>query len=372
MSQDNSGISRRGFIRGAAVGAAALAAGSLLEQQQADALPAKALSYNPDMEYRPCGKTGWKVSAVCLGGHWKRVHTVIGGEEMGGWYGNIDRPEFQQNRREVVQRCIDRGINYIDACSVFEVRAYSRALQGLREKVYLGTSWDTKEPRVPEFRTADKLLESLDWGLKDAGLEYSDLWRITCLMDGKPGPDGKWIYPHTEAESEQIATALIKAKKAGKIRAGGISSHDRNWLDHMIKTYPEAIEVVVTPYTAKTKALPQESLFDTIRQAQCGFFGIKPFSSNAVFKGDSSPTSPTKDEDSRIARLSLRYILCNPAITAPIPGLISPEQVDNAALAVAERRQLDLQEKAELDQAMEHAWARLPADYEWLKNWEHV
>ena len=72
-----------------------------------------------------------------------------------------------------------------------------------------------------------------------------------------------------------------------------------------------------------------------------GWFGIKPFASNSLFKGDSAPDSPHAEEDNRIARLAIRYILCNPAITAPIPGLITPQQVDNAALAVAERRELD-------------------------------
>ena len=33
----------------------------------------KILNYNPNMEYRRLGKTGLMVSAVCLGGHWKRV-----------------------------------------------------------------------------------------------------------------------------------------------------------------------------------------------------------------------------------------------------------------------------------------------------------
>ncbi|NQT36821.1 MAG: hypothetical protein HQ581_04995, partial [Planctomycetes bacterium] len=87
---------------------------------------------------------------------------------------------------------------------------------------------------------------------------------------------------------------------------------------------------------------------------------------------DSSPDSPTFEEDNRIARLALRYILCNPAITAPIPGLISPQQVDNVALSVMERRELDVEEKAELDKAMDDAWAKLPFHYQWLKDWEYV
>jgi aryl-alcohol dehydrogenase-like predicted oxidoreductase len=64
--------------------------------------------------------------------------------------------------------------------------------------------------------------------------------------------------------------------------------------------------------------------------------------------------------------------MCNPAITAPIPGMISPEQVDNVALAVKERRELDQDELAELDRANRRAWANLPPDYQWLKQWQYV
>lgn len=48
------------------------------------------------------------------------------------------------------------------------------------------------------------------------------------------------------------------------------------------------------------------------------------------------------------------------------------DQVDNVALAVLERRELDTQEKARLDRAMDRAWARLPYHYQWLKDWEYV
>jgi hypothetical protein len=46
--------------------------------------------------------------------------------------------------------------------------------------------------------------------------------------------------------------------------------------------------------------------------------------------------------------------------------------VDNVAQAVKERRELDQAEKAELDKAMNEAWAKLPPDYQWLKDWEYV
>ncbi|OQC63112.1 MAG: hypothetical protein BWX48_03375 [Verrucomicrobia bacterium ADurb.Bin006] len=52
--------------------------------------------------------------------------------------------------------------------------------------------------------------------------------------------------------------------------------------------------------------------------------------------------------------------------------MISIRQVDNAANVVKERLQLDAAERAELDQAAKRMWARLPADYQWLRDWEYV
>lgn len=365
---------RREFVK---TTSAALLGASLapLRVHAADSPPtdtSKIVNYNPDMEYRRCGKTGWMVSAVAMGGHWKRINQIIGGDPIDAYSADVFRADFAKNRYDVVTRLIERGINYIDACSTDEVHAYSNALKGRRDKTYLGCSWYEREARFPDRRTAKALLETLDDGMKRCGLEYVDLWRIMCLTDGHQDQNGKWVFPHTEGESEEIAKALQMAKKAGKIRAGGISSHDRPWLEYMIRTYSEQIEVVICPYTSNTRAVPQGSFFDTIKAHDCGFFGIKPFSSNAIFKGDSSPGSPQAKEDNRIARLALRYILCNPVITAPIPGLMCVEHVDNAALAVKERRTLDLRERAELDTANKFAVARLPADYQWLRDWDYV
>ncbi len=351
-------LTRREFVRDSAVATVGAAAGLTATYTVRAANPEKAdtsriLNYNADMEYRQCGKTGLMISAVCLGGHWKRIETVVPG-----------RSDFDKNRAEVVSRCIERGINYIDACTGGEVMAYSKALRGRRDKMYLGYSWYEKESRFPDWRTFAKLKQSFEEGLKEAGLEYVDLWRITCHEQSSN---------HTPSEIEEVVKALDWAKKSGKARFTGISSHDRPHIKMLLEKYPEQLEIICTPYTAKTKVVTDDAgLWTTMKKNGTGWFGIKPFASNSVFKGDSSPGSPTAEEDSRIARLAIRAILCNPAITAPIPGLITPEQVDNASLAVKERRELDKEEKAELDRAMDRAWASLPPCYAWLKNWEYV
>ncbi len=55
-----------------------------------------------------------------------------------------------------------------------------------------------------------------------------------------------------------------------------------------------------------------------------------------------------------------------------MPGLISIHQVDNAVRAIRERRELDIEETAQLDQAAEEMLAELPPDHHWLREWEWV
>jgi aryl-alcohol dehydrogenase-like predicted oxidoreductase len=207
------------------------------------------------------------------------------------------------------------------------------------------------------------LLKTLDEGMKKNNLEYVDLWRIT--LHEQSGQ-------HTQGEIEQMIKALETAKKQGKARFVGFSSHDRPHIKKLIETYSDIVDVVVTPYTAMSKELPKDSLFEAIRKYNIGVFGIKPFASGSLFAGDGTPGGPKEPEDHKRARMALRYILGNPAITAPIPGLATPAQVDNAVAAVNERRQLDMAEAKHLEQAMDHAFANLPPDYHWLRDWKYV
>ena len=351
------GLSRRELLGvGAAAVGAGLAAGRALAVNEPPGAPPKekVLSYNERMEYRRLGKTGLWVSAISLGGHWKRC--PFQGEE------------FDKNRADIIGRCLDAGINYVDACCGGEIMAYSKALKtiGKRDKIYMG--FDAASARAPEFCDKKAQLRALDDLMKRADLDYVDIWRITCHEPGGI---------HTYNAVCELAAAGEQAIRDGKVRCFGVSTHDRRWVEFLVRDFP-IVSVIVTPYTAKSKEKPQGSFFETVRKCDVGVFGIKPFASNSIFKGDSQPGNPHEKEDNEVARLALRYILCNDAIASPIPGLIFPHHVDNCAKAIEERRQLDLAARpAVLDdprlaRATDAMWGRLPANYQWLKEWECV
>jgi len=367
----NSGRNRRDFMRDGAVAAAGVAVGlsagtsDARQSRSGRAAVSNTRSYNPEMKYTPMGRTGEWVSKVCLGGHWKRIDKMVPGVFKDGkkWLSaDLDMEAFQKNRYEVVSQCIKRGINYIDACTWQECVAYGRALKGRRDSVFLGFSWYQEEMRNAKFRTAKALLQTLDKGMKEAGLDYVDVWRITMISQSSR---------HTEAEVAEMMEGLERSQKQGKVRFTGLSSHDRPHIKKLIEQYPKTVQVVCTPFTAKSKVAPEESVFDAVKKHGVAMFGIKPFSSNRLFKGDSSPGNPQEAEDDRLARMTIRYILAQNVITAPIPGMINAHQVDNVAKAVTEGP-LAKEEADELELEMDRAWANLPAHYEWLKNWEYV
>jgi aryl-alcohol dehydrogenase-like predicted oxidoreductase len=327
-------INRRQFMRDGAMAATSVAIGLSVSKAGATSIDtSKIRNYNPNMEYRRQGKTNLMISAVCLGGHSR---------------------SNQQERNEIVSRAIDVGINYIDACTKGEVVRDAKALKGRRDKMYLALSHCGRETRNPEYRIAKKLLESLDEVLTESGEDYTDLWRITCFE-----PGGR----HTFNTACEMVEALEKAKKQGKARFIGFSTHDRRWIKFMIEYFPQ-IDCVCFPFTTMSKRAPTDSVFEALKKQDVGAFGIKPFAAGSLFTDD-----PKKNFER--ARLAIRYILHSNTVI-PIPGMNDVAYVDNVAKAIMERRQLDVKETAELDTANKQAWASLPDNYQWLKNWQYV
>jgi aryl-alcohol dehydrogenase-like predicted oxidoreductase len=342
-------VSRRDFIQTAGRAAAGAAFAAKAFAAATDPDPSKTRSYNENMEYRRLGRTGLMISAVSIGGHWKRIPYPAGSED------------FRKNRRDVMNACLDHGINYVDACSAGEVMAYAEAVKGRREEVYMGFDWTMA--RSPEIAgSLEKMKQGLDDGLKKSGLDYVDLWRITMREQATQ---------NSQQEIETVMAALDWSKQAGKARFTGIATHHRPWIAEAVAKYPQ-IEVVVTPYSAGSKEKPVGSMFDALRKHDVGMIGIKPFASGNLFASRGTPDSATKSDDDERARMALRYVLCSDVLGASIPGLITVDQVRNAAAAVKERRRFDIAETERHARLATNMWRRLPVDYDWLRDWEWV
>lgn len=193
---------RKILIASAAVaGAGALGAGGFALWRRR---PVEAPKVKVDREvdtgfYRRLGRTELKVSAVGIGA------------------GNLGRPG-------IVARAVDSGINYIDTsiCYGDSEEVIARELQArkdLRDKLVIATKWDAamKSPK-------SVILESLDRSLKRLGVETIDIMQLHWLGGGHvSGDDG-----FNRLDNEELYAAMEEAKKSGKVRFFGATSHDKN------------------------------------------------------------------------------------------------------------------------------------------------
>ncbi len=343
---NNAKMSRREFAA-ATLGAAAVTHATRALADTPD--PRKTRSNNENMEYRRLGRTDIMISAISMGGHWKKIPYKVGSED------------FAKNRREVIYAALDHGINYVDACVSTEVETYVKAVKDRRKEIYMGFDWSGA--RKPELAgSLDRLKQEIDLGLKTTGLDYVDVLRLTMREQATH---------NAPQEIDNVVAALDWAKKTGRARATGISTHHRPWIAEAVAKYPQ-FEVVITPYSAGSKAKPVGSMFDSFKKNHVGFVAIKPFASGNVFASLGVPDSPTKAEDDERARMSLRYVLNCDSVSATIPGLMTVDHVKNAARAVKERRQFDMAEAARHREMAARMWRNLPPDYHWLRNWEWV
>lgn len=389
--QNNSGLSRRVFIRNVSAAAAGAVAGGIAGKAKGeDACCAagketrdtsKIVNYNEKMRYRKLGKTGLMLSEVSLGGHWKNR----GGGRYWDTFANDEVPaDVAKNRTEIVSACIDAGINYLDITTAAECLAYGTALKGKRQKMIVGADDHRLGPRNPSNRNVKALLLNIDECLRRLRTDYLDIWRVQAKMDGT----------NSDEDVEIMIEAFDKARKAGKAKHFGISSHSRPWLQHVIDKYPR-VEMVIFPCTAKTKEkglVPTkgnvvevnpghgsdqtQSIFESLRKNNVGLVTIKPFFGGSLFKIQAKfPVMGvgSKNEND-LARLTLQCIISNETVTATVPGLTTIYEVENAANAsyTMPLAKISPAEQKWLEEITDEQWAKLPKKYEWLRDWEIV
>ncbi len=158
------------------------------------------------MEYVKLGKTGMKVSRLCLG------CMTFGTPKWNEWVLDEDasRPFFQQ--------AIENGINFFDTADMYSIgvseEVTGRALRDFakRDEVVLATKVFTPMGPKPNQRGLSRkhIMQSIDDSLRRLGTDYVDLYQIH-----------RWDY---ETPIEETMEALHDVVKAGKALYIGASS----------------------------------------------------------------------------------------------------------------------------------------------------
>jgi aryl-alcohol dehydrogenase-like predicted oxidoreductase len=152
------------------------------------------------VRYRTLGRTGVKVSTLCLGAM------------MFGSFGNRDTDECVS----IIDAALDAGINFIDTADVYSrgesEEIVGRALKGKRDEVVLATKANAQMAEDPNSRGNSRrwLLKECDNSLRRLGTDYIDLYQMH-----RPDPS---------SDIEETLGALSDLVHAGKIRYAGCST----------------------------------------------------------------------------------------------------------------------------------------------------
>ena len=287
--------SRRSFL---ATGLALPAVASATRSEQAPQTPvrppspAKALSSGPELRYKVLGKTGLKVTTVGFG----CMVTSDG---------------------SVVERAADMGITYFDTARNYQSgnneRMVGAALKKKRKDLVLSTK--------TEGRTKEDALAQLDTSLATLGTDFVDIW-----------------YLHGKTKPEDVSDGLIEAqqiaKKAGKIRFAGVSSHSgQKELIPFLAKNPN-IDVILTQYNFSMEPFMNE-VIDEAAKAGKGVVAMK------IMAGGFRRPQPGNLIQEKLKRdgamlAALKWVVRNPNVHTTVPSMTDMDQLDENFKAFAQ------------------------------------
>jgi predicted aldo/keto reductase-like oxidoreductase len=161
---------------------------------------------------------------------------------------------------KVVSRCLDLGINFFDTANGYTTseERIGRAVKGRRHDVFIATK------TFPG--TAEIIEKNLELSLKRLDTDYIDLYQFHGVND--PATLEKILDPENG-----LYRVFEKAKKAGKIRHIGITSHQMDAARAQVKT--GRFETIMFPFNFITSE-PAEELLPLCREHDTGFIVMKP------------------------------------------------------------------------------------------------
>ncbi len=235
------------------------------------------------MHYRQLGRSGLKVSPICLG-------TMM----FGG-------PTDQATSARIVAKAHEAGVNFIDTADAYSKGAseevVGRAISNSRDKWVLATKLANPMGDDPNRGGLSRkwVLQAADESLKRLGTDYIDIY-----------------YLHKEDHStplDETVRAMGELIRQGKVRYFGVSNY-RAWRVAEICNICDRLgidrPVVSQPYYNAMNRMPEVEHFPA-----CGYYGlgIVPYSplARGVLTGKYRPDAPP-EKDTRAGRNDTRMM----------------------------------------------------------------
>jgi aryl-alcohol dehydrogenase-like predicted oxidoreductase len=293
------------------------------------------------MQLRSLGSTGVKVSELCLGAM------------MFGEWGNTDHDESIR----IIHAALDAGINFIDTADVYSrgesEEIVGKALKGKRDNIVLATKVHGSMGDDPnEFgNTRRWIVREIDNSLRRLGTDWIDLYQIH--------------RPEEDTNIDETLGALSDLVHQGKVRYIGSSTFppsqivEAQWVAE--RRNRERFICEQPPYSLLVRQVEADVL-PTCRRYGMGVIPWSPLSggwlSGRWRKGQEAPTSSragrlphrfdlsipdnqrkldaveqfallAEENGLSLIHLALAFVLRHPAVTAPIIGPRTMEQLES-------------------------------------------
>lgn len=235
------------------------------------------------MKTRRLGRSNLRVSELCLG-------AMMFGDQTPA-----------DEAADIVARCRERGVNFIDTADVY-TRGASESmlgplLKGDRDRWVLATKLGNKMSDAPnESRYSRKwLVRELDGSLRRMQTDYLDVW-----------------YLHRDYESdnyEETLRAIDDLIRAGKLRYWGVSNF-RGWriaeMCRLAERLNVAAPIVCQPYYNLLNRQPEVEILPACDHYGLGVASYSPVA-RGVLTGKYLPGAPAP-EGTRVARGDRRIL----------------------------------------------------------------
>ena len=301
-------IGRRDFVRSTLAGFGGLFFLPPIDKKQEIKI-VEAKGKERKFVYRTLGRTGLKLPVINMG--------VM----------NTDNPAL-------VRAALDSGMVLLDSAQTYQ-RGQNEGMIGEvlkrrpRDSFVLATKarlpFNQTTGLYTEDATEEAYLKKVDTSLKNLGLEYVDIY----YHHG--------ISKRESALFEPILKALEKAKKEGKVRFVGITTHMNEPEVIHAAVDSKVYDVILTAYNFQQKHYPEvRDAIARAAQAGLGIVGMK------AIRGGSRQTSNVKNPAA-----ALKWVLQDPNVHTIIPGFTTFDEM-NVDLAVMEDTNLSEDEKKSL------------------------